>query len=276
VQRRIVLRIPQRWTPIFIKPGTGAIQSRNATTATIKAITSIRAIGKSYHRQRTRRKRADPPDGSRASPSSVILLAMQRRTCLTLVLLCGTAAAQQSPAPVSVGIVVDTSGSMGGKLARSRQMAAEFLKISNPEDEFFFIEVNDRPALRSAFTTNTYQIQDQLAFIQAKGRSALWDGVNFALTEVRKGQHPRKALLVISDGGDNSSHLTEAELTQLVRQAGVKIYAFGVNDPAPSRGLGDLAKQSGGRYFAVENLNDIPTFAAAVTDEVRAAAPNIR
>lgn len=201
---------------------------------------------------------------------------MQRLIWLTIAILCGTAAAQQPPAPVSVGIVVDTSGSMGGKLARSRQMAAEFLKTSNPEDEFFLIEVNDRPALRTAFTTNTYQIQDQLAFIQAKGRSALRDGVNLALSEVRKGQHPRKALLVISDGGDNSSHLTERELNQLVRQAGVRIYTFGVNDPAPSRGLGDLANQSGGRYFAVENLKDVPIFAAAVTAEVRSAAPNPR
>ena len=158
--------------------------------------------------------------GSHRDDAFGILLCMRRLTWITMGMLCITAAAQQPAAPVSVGIVFDTSGSMGAKLGRSRQMAAQFLKAADSQDEFFLIEFNDRPALASAFTTETYKIQDHLVFIQSKGRSALWDAVYLALSEIKKGQHPRKALLVISDGGDNSSHYTENEMKKLVREAG--------------------------------------------------------
>jgi Ca-activated chloride channel family protein len=198
-------------------------------------------------------------------------------------MLCMTATAQQPTAPVSVGIVFDTSGSMGAKLVRSRQLAAQFLKAADLHDEFFLVEFNDRPVLASAFTANTEEIQDHLVFIQSKGRSALRDAVYLALSEIKKGQNPRKALLVISDGGDNRSQHTEDEITNLVRSAGVPIYAFGVTEPAVSRDrtveelhgparLNEIAEQSGGRYFAVENLDDIPTFAAKVASEVHSAA----
>lgn len=162
-------------------------------------------------------------------------------------------------------------------------MAAQFLKDADSQDEYFLMEANDRPVLASAFTTNTYSIQDHLVFIQAKGRSALWDAVYQALNEARKAQHPRKALLVISDGGENSSHYAEDQVAKLASEAGVPIYAFGVIEPASGRGrtaeelngparLQEIAEQSGGRYFAVENLADIPTFAGKVTGELRASA----
>jgi Ca-activated chloride channel family protein len=223
---------------------------------------------------------------SRRTCGFAMLLGMQRLTWLAMGMLCATAAAQQPPSPVSVGIVFDTSGSMGAKLGRSRQLAAQFLRTANPQDEFFLIEFNDHPVLAMAFTADTEKIQDHLVFTQSKGRSALWDAVYLALNEIKKGQNPRKALLVISDGGDNSSHYTESEMNNLVRETGVPIYAFGVHEPAAWRGrtaeeldgparLNEIAKQSGGRYFTVENINDIPIFAATVTGDVRSAAPRI-
>ena len=173
---------------------------------------------------------------------------------------------------------------MGNKLGRSRQLAAQFLKAANPQDEFFLIEFNDRPKLASSFTGDTEKIQNYLIFVQSKGRSALWDAIYVALNEIKKGRNPHKALLVISDGGDNASRYTENEMKSLVREAGVPIYAFGMNEPAAGRGrtaeelvgparLNEIARQSGGRSYAVGNLDEIPAFAATVAGEVHSAAP---
>ena len=109
--------------------------------------------------------------------------------------------------PISIGIVFDTSGSMGAKLARSREAVAQFLRTANPEDECFLIEINDRPELSVGFTPSLGEIQSRLTFAQAKGRTALLDGVYMAMTLMKKARNPRKAILIISDGGDNSSPL---------------------------------------------------------------------
>jgi Ca-activated chloride channel family protein len=213
-----------------------------------------------------------------------MLIGMRRLTWLAMGMLCITATAQQPLSPVSVGIVFDTSGSMGAKLGRSRQLATQFLKAAKPQDEFFLIEFNDRPKLASAFTVDTEKIQDYLVFVQSKGRSALWDAIYEALSEIKKGQNPRKALLVISDGGDNASRYTENEMKNLVRGAGVPIYVVGVYDAAalrertaeefsgPAR-LNEMAEQSGGRHLALDSLGDMPTVVDKVNAEVRSAAP---
>src|SRR5262249_51653595 len=104
-------------------------------------------------------------------------------------------------APLSIGLVFDTSGSMGNKLAKSRQAVAALLKTANPEDEFFLVQFNDRPELIEDFTTNLEEIQNKLTFTQSKGRTALLDAVYMALHKMKKARNPRKALLIISDGG---------------------------------------------------------------------------
>ena len=90
------------------------------------------------------------------------------------------------------------------------------------------------------FTTNLEEIQNRLTFTQSKGRTALLDGVYLALHQMKKAHNPRKALLIISDGGDNSSRYTESEIKNLVREADVQIYAIGIFEPAsvarPDRG----------------------------------------
>ena len=108
---------------------------------------------------------------------------------------------------MSVGIVFDTSGSMGGKLNRSREAVTQFLKTANPEDEFFLVQFNDRPELTVPFTPDTEELQNRLLFTESKGRTALLDGVYMAMNQMKKARNPRKALLIISDGGDNSSAL---------------------------------------------------------------------
>jgi VWFA-related protein len=183
-------------------------------------------------------------------------------------------------APLSVGVVFDTSGSMGAKLAKSRQAVAQFLKTANPEDEFFLIQFNDRPELSVGFTPDTEEVQNRLTFIESKGRTALLDGVYMAMNQMKKARNPRKAILIISDGGDNSSRYTESEVKNAVRESDVQIYAIGIFEPAASRGrtpeelsgpalLGEITEQTGGRHFAVDNLAELPDVAAKIGIELR-------
>ncbi|HUJ24033.1 MAG TPA: VWA domain-containing protein [Bryobacteraceae bacterium] len=183
-------------------------------------------------------------------------------------------------APLSMGLVFDTSGSMGSKLDKSRQAAAQFFKTANPEDEFFLVQFNDRPELTVDFTTHLEEIQNRLTFTQSKGRTALLDAVYMALDKMKKAKNPRKALLIISDGGDNSSRYTESEIKNRVREADVQIYAIGIFEPMSSRGrtpeessgpslLTEVAEQTGGREYSVENLNELPDVAAKIGLELR-------
>jgi VWFA-related protein len=183
-------------------------------------------------------------------------------------------------APLSVGLVFDTSGSMGSKLEKSRQAVAEFLKTMNPEDEAFLVEFNDRAELTLAFTRSSEEIQNKLTFTQSKGRTALLDAVYMALHTMKKAHNARKALLIISDGGDNSSRYTESEIKNLVREADVQIYAIGIFETVAQRGrtaeemagpglLQEISEQTGGRAFGVENLSELPDIAAKIGLELR-------
>jgi len=182
--------------------------------------------------------------------------------------------------PVSVGVVFDTSGSMGAKLPRSRQAVSQFLKTANPKDEFFLIEFSDRPELVVGFTSNPEEIQNRLAFTQAKGSTALLDGLYLAMNQMKKARNPRKAILIISDGGDNSSRYTQGEVKNAVRESDLQVYAIGIYEPPDSLGrtpeeaagpelLNVLAEQTGGRAFAVGNLADLPDVAAKIGIELR-------
>jgi VWFA-related protein len=183
-------------------------------------------------------------------------------------------------APISIGLVFDTSGSMGQKLQKSRQAATEFFKTANPADEFFLVQFNDRPELSVPFTSDTGQIQNALTFTQSKGRTALLDSVYLAMHEMKKARNPRKAILIISDGGDNSSRYTETEIKSAVREADVQIFAIGIFEGMGTRGrtpeeaagpglLNELADQTGGREYAVENVAELPDIAAKIGVELR-------
>jgi Ca-activated chloride channel family protein len=183
-------------------------------------------------------------------------------------------------APLSVGIIFDCSGSMGNKLEKSRQAVAQFFKTANPEDEFFLVEFNDRADLVIKFTTSLEEIQNRLAFTPSRGKTALLDAVYLGLHEMKKAKNSRKALLIISDGGDNNSRYTETEVKNLVREADVQIYAMGIFEPASTRSrtaeelggptlLTEISEQTGGRHFPVENLNELPNIAEKIGIELR-------
>jgi len=182
--------------------------------------------------------------------------------------------------PMSVGVVFDTSGSMGTKLRRSREAVTQFMKTANPEDEFFLVTFNDRPELIEDFTSSADDISARLATVRAGHRTALLDAIYYGVAKMRQARHERKALLIISDGGDNSSAYTETEVKSAVREADVQIYAIGIFEPLGSRGrtpeesggpglLNDVTESTGGRHFAVENPAELPDVAAKIGLELR-------
>lgn len=181
--------------------------------------------------------------------------------------------------PVAVGLVFDISGSMGAKLQKSRQAAAAFFRTANPDDEFFLVEFNDSPKLSVPLTRDVEEIQNRLTFSQSKGRTALLDAIMLSMNEMKKSKKTRKALLIISDGGDNSSRYSEGEVRSLVRENDVLIYAIGVFEGGGGRMrtveeaggpglLTQLSEQTGGRHLPAE-ASELPDIAAKIGVELR-------
>jgi Ca-activated chloride channel family protein len=159
--------------------------------------------------------------------------------------------------PVAVGLVFDTSGSMGDKLRTSRLAAKAFFRTSNEdEDEYFLVEFDNDPRLEIPLTQDTGRIENQLVFSKSKGSTALLDALLLAIHEMRRSKKRKKALLVISDGGDNHSRYTTKEAQKVIRESDVLIYAIGVfgggTTPEEAGGgslLAHIAEGTGGRLF---------------------------
>jgi len=180
-------------------------------------------------------------------------------------------------APVSIGIILDLSGSMSDKVVRARGAVLQFMKTSNPEDEFFVIGFNDRPELIADFTSSVDTVESALATVRAGRRTALIDAIYFGLEKMKQAKYPRRALIVVSDGGDNNSRYTEGELRSAVREADVQIYAMGIFDPDAATPeerngpllLNDIANDSGGRLFRVDDLSEMGDIATRISSELR-------
>lgn len=180
-------------------------------------------------------------------------------------------------APVSIGVIFDLSGSMSNKIVRSRESIVQFLKTANPQDEFFVIGFNDRPELIEDFTSSVEDIEARLMTVRAGRRTALLDAIYYGLTKMKQAHHERKALLVVSDGGDNRSRYTEGEVRSQVRESDVQIYSIGIFDPnAPTTEerlgpmlLHDLSEETGGRLFRVDDLSDMADMAIKISTELR-------
>jgi len=177
--------------------------------------------------------------------------------------------------PVAVGLVFDTSGSMGDKLTRSRMAAAQFFRIANPEDEFFLVEFDNAPSLRVPLTSDTGTIENQLIFSKSHGSTAMLDAVYMALHEMRRSKKNKKALLIISDGGDNHSRYSAKEVTEVIRESDVLIYSIGVfgggTTPEEAGGAGllsHISEQTGGRLFEA-NPVELPDIAKKIGIELR-------
>jgi Ca-activated chloride channel homolog len=180
-------------------------------------------------------------------------------------------------APVSLGVIFDSSGSMSSKMDRAKDAVVEFFKTANPQDEFFMITFSDEPEVVSDFTSSVDEIQGKLVFAVPRRRTALLDAIYMGVTKMRQAKYPKKALLIISDGGDNHSRYTEGEIKALVKEADVMVYAIGIYDryfPTEEERLGpallgEVAELSGGRAFTVENPNDLADVATKIGIELR-------
>jgi Ca-activated chloride channel homolog len=179
--------------------------------------------------------------------------------------------------PVSVGIILDVSGSMSDKLDRVREAVNQLCEVSNPQDEYFMITFADEPRLAVDFTTNPDDLRKELVFTQPKGRTSLLDAIHLALRKIKNARYGRRALLIISDGGDNHSRHGEREIRGLAKESDVMIYCIGVFDryvPTPEelRGpslLSDISDPTGGRAFTVDNPNIMPSLARHIGMELR-------
>lgn len=148
---------------------------------------------------------------------------------------------QDTNTPVSIGIVVDTSGSMEPKLPQARIAIAQFLRDLNDRDDVFLFAFSDRPYLLQPFTMNHSLVMEKLGLLRANGETALFDTILRALQMVEHGRYDKKAILVVTDGMDNQSRSTVQDVVNEARRLGVLIYSIGIGDPNVSAGLGSLA-----------------------------------
>jgi Ca-activated chloride channel homolog len=180
-------------------------------------------------------------------------------------------------APVSLGVIFDMSGSMATKIERAREAVIEFFKTANPQDEFFMIAFADRPEEVSDFTSSVEDIQGKLVYTVPKGRTALLDAIYLGVSKMRQAKYQKKALLIISDGGDNHSRYTEGEIKSMVKEGDTMIYAIGLYDhyfPTEEERLGpallgEISELTGGRSFTIDNPNDLADVATKIGIELR-------
>ncbi len=180
-------------------------------------------------------------------------------------------------APISIGVVFDLSGSMTSKFVRARKALTEFLRTSNPQDEFFVVGFNDRPAVIVDYTSDVDDVEARMVMLKPENRTALIDAVYLGVDHLRQAKYDRKALLIISDGGDNRSRYTEGELRRVVRESDLQIYSIGIFDTYAATTeeqqgpilLSDICEMTGGRLFKVSDVGDLGDIASRISAELR-------
>jgi Ca-activated chloride channel family protein len=182
--------------------------------------------------------------------------------------------------PISIGLIFDMSGSMSDKVEKARQAAVQFMRTANPLDQFFLVSFNDRAELTSGFTSNVEELQNRMMFTASRGRTALLDAIYLGLSQMRGAHNAKRALLIISDGGDNHSRYNEDDIRNFLKEADCQLYAIGIFDPigirtrtpeelnGPSM-LTELTEMTGGRVFPVTNLGELPDIAMKIGMELR-------
>lgn len=184
-------------------------------------------------------------------------------------------------APLSVGLLFDASGSMRSKMHKSSEAAAAFFKTANPEDEFFLVEFNERPRLAIPFTFDADELYQHIVRTRTAGRTSLLDAIHMAILQMKKARNSRKAIVIVSDGGDNCSRYSVGQIKNALLESDVQVYAMGIFDfddtgkkkpPEEVNGpklLDELAELSGGRHYPIDDLNDLPGISERIGLELR-------
>ena len=180
--------------------------------------------------------------------------------------------------PVSLGLVIDNSGSMKTKRNRVNQAAITFAKTSNPEDEIFLINFNDQVYLDQDFTRSLDDLTDALDHIDARGGTALYDAIYLSLEHILEGQEEKKAILVITDGQDRDSRYRFDSVLELARESYASIYLIGLFDKKSERSrrqrkaarlLKELSEETGGKHFFPESVDEVHAICTEVAHEIR-------
>jgi Ca-activated chloride channel family protein len=186
----------------------------------------------------------------------------------------------QDDAPISVGVLLDISSSMKNKMEKASQAASEFFKSANTGDEFFLVEFNARARLKIPFTHDWSAISDEISHAKPSGMTAMLDGIQLGIAQMKHARNNRKALLILSDGGDNFSRRSVRQLKGTLLEADVQVYAMGVFDfnysmkhtPEERNGpklLDQMANETGGRDFPLLSLENLPNIGVQIARELR-------
>lgn len=174
-------------------------------------------------------------------------------------------------APLSVGIILDVSGSMSSNLAGAKSSVIRFLQQGMAQDEYFLVTFNDRTVLVQDFTHKGDEIRSNIAFVQAKGRTALYDAAYAGLQKLSEARHDKKALIIITDGEDNSSRYTFSDVKEFAKESDAQIYVIGEKG---YQGYGraiisELVGLTGGRAFFPNSLKSLDYYCDLIHTELR-------
>lgn len=180
--------------------------------------------------------------------------------------------------PISVGLILDLSKSMTNKVDTERAAVAEFFQNANPQDDYFVIAVSSRPRLIAESTRSINAIESDIGLETPDGNTALLDAIYLGVAKMQSAQYQRKALLIISDGGDNNSRYKLREIKSILKEGDVQVYALGIFDTAlfktfeefmGKKWLEEITNATGGRTVTVDDLTKLPEVAASVSWELR-------
>jgi Ca-activated chloride channel family protein len=178
---------------------------------------------------------------------------------------------------LSIGLVFDATGSMSDKISTARDAATTFLKMGNPQDEFFLVTFSQQPRLEEDFTTDITRLQQRLLFTPAKGLTPLFDAVYLGLDKMKSASNKRRALLLITDGEDNHSRYSFGDIKEFAKERDVQIFAIGIVNPFGELAQGktgraiieDLAQLTGGRAFFPGSVNELEDICTKIGVELK-------
>jgi len=181
--------------------------------------------------------------------------------------------------PMSLGIIFDISRSMADKLSVSRDAVTTFLKTGTPADEYALIEFNDRPFVVQDFTSDITDFQNRIALASSSGSTALYDAVYLGIEKLRHAHNRRKALLLVTDGEDNHSHYTFADVKQLAKESDVQLFAIGIaglpittatkGNKSGRAVLQELVELTGGEVFFTTDVRKLDDICSKISDSLR-------
>ena len=181
-------------------------------------------------------------------------------------------------APISIGLVLDLSGSMSNKFVTEREAVEQFFRNANAQDDYCVVTFADKPRVLATSTQSIEDIERRLAAVKPDGQTALLDAIYLAVTHLHSARYERRAILIISDGGDNHSRYRLGEIKSLLQESGVEVYAIGIFDALlfksfeefmGKRWLSEITDATGGRTLTATSLEKLPEIAASISREMR-------